>query len=104
MICEKCKSELPEKRTLKQNRYFYAVLNIFAQHTGYSTNEIKTLMKHEFGMYDEILNKKTGEVLINYRSTANMTKKEFSDLTENIVMFANKHGLKIMTPEEYYES
>lgn len=102
MICEICKNKV-DKRTLRQNRYFYAVLNIIGNHLGYSTNEIKCLLKVEFGMYDEVVNKKTGEILLDYHSTANMTKKEFSDLTEKIVIFANKIGIKVLTPEEYYE-
>jgi hypothetical protein len=61
-------------------------------------------MKHEFGYYEEVHNKKTGETLINYLSTADMSKKEFAEFTEKVVMFANSHGLKILSPEEYYDS
>ena len=61
-------------------------------------------MKKEFGFNKEITNKKTGEVLIEYLSTANLSKKEFSDFTEKVLMFAGSHGLNIQTPQEYFES
>lgn len=36
--------------------------------------------------------------------TADLSKKEFADFTEKVVMFANKHGLNILSPEEFYET
>ena len=104
LLCAKCQSEFKVKRSLQQNKYLHKIFSLMADHTGYSLSEIKTLMKHEFGFYEEVTNKKTGEVLINYLSTADLSKKEFADFTEKVVMFANKHGLNILSPEEFYET
>jgi hypothetical protein len=104
MLCENCKQEFKVKRSIQQNKYLHKCFSIIAEHTGYSLNEIKVLMKHEFGYYEEVHNKKTGETLINYLSTADMSKKEFAEFTEKVTMFANSHGLKILSLEEYYES
>ena len=104
MLCPKCQSEFTVKRSLAQNKYIHVIFGILADHTGYSMNEIKTLMKHEFGLYEEVTNKKTGEVLINYTSTADLSKAEFADFTEKVLMFCNSHGLKVQTPEEFYGS
>lgn len=104
MICEKCKSEFKIKRTVQQNKFLHKVFSIIAEHTGYSLNEIKTLMKHEFGFCEEVKNKKTGEILINYLSTADLSKKEFADFTEKVINFAGSHGLNILSPEQYFET
>ena len=103
MICSKCQQEFTVKRSLAQNKYLHKIFSIIADHTGYSMNEIKTLMKHEFGLYEEVKNKKTGEVLLNYISTADLSKSEFADFTEKILLFCNSHGLKVQTPEQYFE-
>jgi len=100
-LCEKCKSELPESRTIQQNKFLHVCFGILAEHSGCSLNQIKILLKKEFGYYNEVLNKKTGEVLIEYKSTANMTKKEFSEFTEQVINFAGSHGVNIPPVEDY---
>lgn len=103
MICDKCKSTV-DIRSIRQNRYFYKVVSIIAEHLGYTVEEMKCLLKIEFGMYDEGINKKTGETFYIYHSTADLTKKQFSDLTEKILIFGNKLGINILTPEEYWQT
>jgi len=104
LLCENCKQEFKVKRTVQQNKYLHKVFSIIAEHTGYGLNEVKVLMKHEFGLYEEIKNKKTGEILINYLSTADLSKKEFAEFTEKVINFAGSHGLNIQTPEQYFET
>jgi len=89
-------------RTLQQNKYFHKCCTLLGEEFGYTTEEMKVLLKEEFGMYDEVVNKKTGEVLKNWKSTAQLTKKEFSELTENLIRFAGEHGVRILTPEEFF--
>ena len=103
MLCENCQLEIQETRTQRQNRYFYAIVGILAKEIGYTPAAMKCLIKKEFNMYDEIVNKKTGEILIDYHSTADLSKKAFSELTEDLLDFANSNGVRIYTPEEFYE-
>jgi len=103
MKCEQCKKNI-DKRTIQQNRYFHKAVTLLADEAGYSLEEMKVLIKHEFGLYDEFSNKKTGETFYVYKSTANLTKSEFADLTEKLLIFCNRAGILIQTPEEYFES
>ena len=66
---------------------------------------MKQLLKDEFGLYDEGVNKKTGETFRVYISTADINRKQFAEFTEKIVMFANSTlQLNILTPEEFFEN
>lgn len=90
-------------RTLQQNKYFHKCCSILGNEIGYTVEEMKVILKKEFGMYDEVHDKKTGEVLINWKSTADLTKKDFAELTENLLRFAAEQGVVIQTPEEFFK-
>jgi hypothetical protein len=100
-ICKICKQEI-DNRTNMQNRYLHKVIGIIADHIGYSHLVMKCLLKKEFGYYAEEVNKKTGEVIPVYYSTADLSKKEFALFTEKILHLANSNGIRIETPEEYH--
>jgi len=103
MLCSKCQQEFTVKRSLAQNKYLHKIFSIIAEHTGYSAGQIKCLLKKEFNLYDEFTNRRTGEQIIEYHSTADLSKSEFADFTEKILLFCNSHGLKVQTPSEYFE-
>jgi hypothetical protein len=100
-ICKICQAELND-RTSQQNRYLHKCFLVIGNETGYSMRDIKALMKYEFGYYTEVINKKTGETLIDFDSTADLNKKQFAEFTEKVLHFANKHNIKLETPEEYF--
>lgn len=101
MICEKCSK--PISRTEAQNRYFHKILTIWGNDAGYSLEEMKVLVKHELGLYKLFPNKRTGEELIVYESSANWDRGKFARVTEWILHTANTQGIRLLTPGEFYE-
>ncbi len=105
LLCEACRKEITKnKRTLSQNRYLHKIIGIMADAIGYSHAEMKQLLKDKFGLYDEAVNKRTGEVFRVYHSTANLSRKDFADFTEKIIILGNSYGINLMTPSEYFET
>ncbi len=73
-LCEKCKSELPESRTIQQNKFLHVCFGILAEHSGYSLNQIKILLKKEFGYYnDEYIRNNMHDKNILLRDDSNVT-------------------------------
>ena len=90
------------KRSNNQNAYLHYCFGKIAELTGYTLEEVKCLLKIEFGHYKESVNKRTGEAFTVYAETSKMDKKTFSEFTENVLLFANsKLNLNLLTPEEY---
>ena len=107
LLCETCRKEITKnKRTIQQNRYFYAIIKIISESLGegYTPHQVKLLIKDQFLMYEDFVNKKTGEVIRDYHSTANLSRKEFSELTEKLRLFCESYGLVIQTPEEFFQT
>ncbi len=90
------------KRSNKQNAYMHLALTILGNELGYDVNEAKQVMKHHFGMYKELVDKKTGESIIIYDETSKMNSKEMSEFIEKIIRFAAEQGIVIDSPEDYY--
>lgn len=104
MICDKCKSEI-NIRSLNQNAYLHLIIGKIADELGYTHAEMKQLLKDEFGLYEIGTNKKTGEEFRVYKSTAKLTKKDFAEFTEKIILFANGSlGMNILSPEEHFKN
>jgi len=95
---------IKDTRSLQQNKYLWKVFQIIGDELGYTKDEIKALLLTELKYYDEITNKKTGEVVKVLRPTHNLNKKDFSELTENIIRFAGEIKIHIMSIEEYFET
>jgi hypothetical protein len=102
MICPQCHQEIDESRTTAQNNYWWKCMTIIGDELGYRPYEISTLLKDEFGWFDLVVNKKTGAGLKAYESSANWSKKQFSINTEILIQWANEHGIRVETPEEFY--
>lgn len=100
MICPKCKHDfIPDNRTSQQNKYLHAILGEIAENTGYTINEAKQILKHEFGYFSMI------HAAAIYQSTAEMTKAQLADFIDKVVIFASeKLGMVILSPEEYFSN
>jgi len=107
LLCETCRKEIKQdKRTDRQNAYFHVIIKIISDSLpvgGYTPAQVKILVKDQFNMYKEFTNKKTGEVMKDYKSTTELSKKEFAKLTEDLKLFCESHGIIIFSPEEFYE-
>lgn len=96
------------KRSIQSNRYYWAVLNNLveriSEHTGYTTEELHYTFKDMF-LKKDFTNVITGEIKQGVQSTAKLNSKEFSDFVEKVIRFsAEKFGITILTPEEFYET
>lgn len=87
--------ELREKRTISQNAYLHVCLTIFALETGYTLEEIKVVLKRDYGLYYE----KNGKKFL--KSTSKMDTKEMTDFIEYIRTKAGIEGIYIPDADEY---
>ena len=92
------------QRTLQQNKYLWKVFRILSDETGYSKEEIKNRILIDIGHYEDFIDEETGRVYTVIKATRNLNKKEFSELTENVLKWAAERGFYIMTPEEYFQN
>ena len=102
-LCDKkAKIELKEfyaKRTLDQNAYFHVCVSMFADFSGYTNEEMKTMLKREFG--DFMIYDKNGHKFL--RSSAELDKMEMIEFVDWIRRLAAEQGCYIPTSEEYIQ-
>lgn len=102
LIGKGAKIELTEyvpKRTNQQNRYLHCCFNILADSTGYTPQEIKSIVKDEveFMTYE-----KGGHKF--HRSTADLDKEQFGILIDKVREIADMAGCAIPTPEQFRDN
>ena len=95
--------EAGDIRTLKQNAYLWVCFKTIGEHLGYDKDEAKYFVLTYIN-FTKITQGKIGGEIIFPKPTHNLSKKDFSELTERIIRFAGEHGIEILTPEEYYET
>ena len=94
-----------EKRTLNQNSYLHLILSFFALEYGETLEYVKLeffkkLVNKQIFEYERI-NVKTGEIRIDYRSSASLNTKEMTDAIERFRNYSSKEaGVYLPTPEE----
>lgn len=82
-----------ETRTIRQNKYYFAILKLISEHTG---EEVEDL--HNHFAYKWLSNKgKTGK-LMSRKSTASLTKEEFKEYINRIKEWGTRF-LRINFPE-----
>jgi hypothetical protein len=92
-----------DKRSNRQNRYFHGVmLPILSEHTGYTPNEIKALLKGMFLTYTIELKGLEFELIKN---TSDLDTKEMEEFLEKCRMFsAIELDCQIPLPNELLEA
>ena len=94
-----------EKRTLNQNSYLHLILSFFALEYGETLEYVKfeffkKLVNKQIFEYERI-NVKTGEIRIDYRSSASLNTKEMTDAIERFRNYSSKEaGVYLPTPKE----
>lgn len=101
--CPHCREliEISEK-TNPQLRYLHLIFKLCGEKFGYSTEQMKILLKKHFGHYTIFANKITGEEVPEFKSLARFTKSEMTEFIQNVYYFANEHSVNVLSPEEYY--
>lgn len=85
------------KRTLKQNAYLHAVIKPYADHLGYTVEELKLALLGECFGYHQV----NGVTLPLKLHTADLTTQEFVDITELLIQKAAEDNLMLLYPEEF---
>ena len=105
MKCPNCGLVIGDvkQRSNPQNKYFHGlVLPIIAEHTGYSTDEVKDLVKSMFLKREMMVKTKEGmKEVSTVRGSAVLSTKEFEKFMEDIRRWASfELGLFIPLPNE----
>ena len=87
----------PSQRSIQQNSFLHAIFAAMWEEIWYPMEFMKETLKQQF-LYDEI--ESNGVTLKRVKSTAKLTKKEFSDFIENIKEYAIEYiGMDIPDPD-----
>lgn len=87
------------KRSDNQNRYWWACMEILGKELGYRKDEMHEICKFMF-LKAEKVDEKTGEVFQYLRSSTELNKMEFADMTSNLIQWASEHGIILPLPNE----
>lgn len=79
--------EVEMQRTIEQNSLYWVWIDILASELGYQKNEMNQLIKYKF-LKKDVVNEK-GQKEVRLMSTTTLSKKEFSQLMENIYFWSN---------------
>ena len=91
-----------DKKTMNQLSYYFAeIVKALSEHTGYTLEECHSILKVKAGFitYQKIGN----EEMPCIRSASDFNKAEMSDLIKSAISFCESLGIRIQTPEEYFE-
>ena len=92
-----------DNRSTKQNRLYWEWINVLGTETGYTKDEMHTILRDKFLGYNEVTTKT--EVIKELRSTTKLKVGEMKDYLEQIDIFASEYGIVLMRPDDlYYES
>ena len=80
-------NEIQDYRTNKQNKLWWKYMDILSKDLGHSKNELHDICKMKFLRRERYEDGKRLEYL---KSTAELTKKEFKELIENVIVWAAK--------------
>tara|TARA_R110002020_G_scaffold346394_2_gene560278 strand:+ start:1574 stop:1954 length:381 start_codon:yes stop_codon:yes gene_type:complete len=78
--------EAKDVRTNQQNKLYWKWIEVIGDSLGYTKEESHSLIKYKFLLREEIIDGETNHYL---KSTATLSKKEFSKLTHDILFWAN---------------
>jgi hypothetical protein len=86
--------EFKAKRSDSQNRYLHGVvIPVFAEHCGYTPDEMKEALKWRFL-------RKDGGPFPTVRGTSELSTKEMADFIDEVCQLAAENGIHIPGPNE----
>jgi len=91
------------KRSDDQNRLYHAYLKLLSEHTGYSTEEMHSIIGYKFRLVNKV-DESTGEMFQYIRSTTKMNKLQFADHIKEIQDWCeNTFKFRLPNPNESWE-
>ncbi len=77
-------------------------MEIIGDELGYERTEMSIVVKKHFNWYTIV--EVDGEKEKDWESSASWSKKQFSANTELLIRFAYEQGIRLLTPEEFFNS
>jgi len=88
--------QVRKSRTPWQNKYFHVIVKLFSDHTGYETEESKTIIKRSCGLHY----RKGNQVFL--KSTSDLDVAEFSEFLDKVIRWcAMEHNIVVPDSEQY---
>lgn len=89
--CETCKRPFKKERSTSQNKYYFGVvLKILSEYTGFTSDEMHEIIKHNFLKTIKIIDTKDGyKEFESSKSTRNLSTVEFENLMTDIRQWAS---------------
>ena len=87
------------KRSEQQNKWWWVCMGLLSKHFGYTKDEMHQICKFMFLKTNKV-DEKTGEAFEYLRSSTELTKSEFSEMTEKMIQWSAEHGVIIPLPNE----
>ena len=86
-------------RSDKQHRYFHACISILSKELGYTSEEMKSIVKMKF-LKREKVNEQTGEIFEYLLETHKLSKEDFSEFKNNFMNWSAQLGVILPLPDE----
>ena len=104
--CPTCHREYTTTRTPPQNRLMWVLLKPFAEHLGYTAEELKLELMGLLWGTEERTNPFTGEVQLvpKRRRTSRLTKDEMRQFIDFMVQKAAETGYVMALPDDWRQS
>lgn len=90
-----------DKRTIQQNRLYWANVELISEISGYTRDEVHELIKNRFLTYTK--QSKNGIENTFTRTTTSLDTKEFSELMEKVYAMGNYYGIRMKYPDDLYK-
>ena len=97
-------SDKKPSKTLQQIRYIHLLIGFIADHTGYTKEQAKTVIKESRGMYEDFENKRTNKTMRRYESFAKLNLEEAGNLIEYLLDLCENLEIKVMSISEFFET
>lgn len=88
------------KRSNEQNRFYWKVLEIISEETGYERDELHDALKRKFIGVDQGKDI-FGNLYLKPKSSAKLKKGEFTTYLNKVIAFAYSLEINIPTPDHY---
>lgn len=90
-------------RSVQQNRYYWLLMGMVSDHTGYTPDEVHAILKSKFLKVEKV-NENTGVVYEYIKSTTELSTVEYMDYLEDVRRFGSEEfGIYLPEPSEQIE-
>ncbi|HNC13938.1 MAG TPA: hypothetical protein PLF59_19310, partial [Cyclobacteriaceae bacterium] len=90
-------------RSVQQNRYYWLVVTILSDYTGFTKDEMHSILRSKF-LRAEKVNEDTGVVYEYVKSTTELTTVEYEDYLDDVRRFAaQEFNMTVPMPNEQIE-